>query len=103
MPAWEYCVIHTWEEPKYNSWSGKIKEYTMHAILTYLKPDPEQATTQEIKDVGAALAQLGVEGWELISVTSQILALERQTAGVRGTSSGLTYTLKRPLHSKSDA
>jgi hypothetical protein len=68
MIKWEYCIVDI-------SPQGEAK-------VVYLKPVGQKHRAERIEEIYQVLAQLGLEGWELVSHTQTISEY---------------FTLKRPL------
>jgi hypothetical protein len=55
MTKWEYCVIDI--------------EADGQAKVVYLQPPAEKHRSEAIEEIYQVIAQLGLEGWELVSHT----------------------------------
>jgi hypothetical protein len=72
MLKWEYCVIEI-------SQDGEAK-------VIYISPPGEKHRAEAIEEIYQALAQLGLEGWELVTHTltgvTEYYTLKRPCSGV---------------------
>lgn len=79
MPKWEYCEVEV-------TIGGPITG--VHGESTFFKPDGKH--TEKKEKYGALLAQLGLEGWEVVAASARI------ESGL-GSKHKIDYLLKRPI------